>query len=443
MAQQFQGDRSKKVLSCSKESTTAMKQYFFDLKAAREAGEPVVWTSTWEPQEIFRAMDINIYFMVHYSALCAGKQMSRRYLDNLQEAGCSREICRYCGQRLGFLLDKNQEEAPWGGPPLPDLEVKSCVDDLQDKIMEYKAKVLGFPLFLMDRTWPTRVSSGVWHTWDTENYRLEYAVQQYRQLIGFLEVFFRRKLDMEKLKDAVRNSIEMYRLWWEVDQLRKTVPAPITTSDHYSNIIPIQFFRGTRQGVEMLTKYRDEVKERVEKGLAAVPNERIRLFWPEIAPWFTPGIFNAFEESHGAAFVFDQYHYPEWFHQVDPDMPVESLAKLYAAPYAEDYANAPGKVEWAVELCREYSVDGVVIMWAESCKAFCNSLLLMQRALTRVGIPSLIIKGDMVDIREWDDQKVKSEIGAFIETLDPSLREENKKRATEFLEGWGRRNIRS
>ena len=325
---------------------------------------------------------------------------------------------------------------------MPDLEVKSCVDDLQDKILEYKAKILGHPLYLMDRTWPTRVSSGVWHTWDAEEHRLRYAVQQYRQLIGFLEVFFNRKLDIERLKQAVRYSVEMFRLWWEVDELRKTIPVPITTSDHYSNIIPIQFFRGTQQGVEMLTRYRDEVKERVDKGLAAVPNERIRLFFPEIAPWFTMGIFNAFEQEYGAAAVFDQYHYPEWFHHVDPETPVESLAKLYAAPYAEDYANAPGKVEWAVELCREYSVDGAVIMWAESCKAFCNSLLLMQRALNRIGIPSIIVRGDMVDIREWDDQKVKSEIGAFIETLDPSKRPENKRRATEFLEKWAEAGAR-
>jgi len=437
MAQQFVGERSIKLLNCSRESTAAMKQYFKNLQAAKAAGEPVVWTATWEPQEIFRVMDINIYFMVHYAALSAAKQLSMRYLGNLQEEGFSKDICRYCGQRLGFVLDKNKEDAPWGGPPTPDLEVKSCVDDLQDKILEYKAKALGFPLYLMDRTWPTRVSKGMWHTWDTEDYRLEYAMKQYRQLIAFLENFFHRRLDMEKLKEAVRNTVEMFRLWWEVDQLRKTIPAPITTADHYSNIIPIQFFRGTKQGIEMLTKYRDEVKERVDKGLAAVPNERIRLFWPEIAPWFTPGIFNAFEDKYGAAFVFDQYHYPEWFHQVDPEKPIESLAKLYAAPYAEDYANAPGKVEWTVEHARDYSIDGVVIMWAESCKAFCNSLLLMQRALSKVGIPSIIIKGDIVDIRDWHDQKIKSEIGDFIETLDPSRRPESKRRATEFLEQMG------
>jgi len=61
----------------------------------------------------------------------------------------------------------------------------------------------------------------------------------------------------------------------------------------------------------------------------------------------------------------------------------------------------------------------------------------MQRALSKVGIPSIIIKGDIVDIRDWHDQKIKSEIGDFIETLDPSRRPESKRRATEFLEQMG------
>ena len=438
MTAQFIGERSKKLLNCSTEATAAIKQYFYDIKAAKAAGEPLVWTSTWEPQEIFRAMDINVYFMVHYTVVCAAKGMSARYLDNLQEAGWSKDVCRYCGQRLGFFLDKNHEDAPWGGAPLPDLELVSCVDDLQAKIFQYKADLAGFPVYFTERAWPKRVSKGTWHEWDAEEYALEYSIKQYRQLISYLEHFFHRELNMERLKEVVRYTVEMFRLWWEADELRKAVPAPITAADFYSNIIPVQFFRGTKQGVEMLTKYRDEIKERVDKGLAAVPNERLRLYWPELIPYFTPGIVNAFEEKYGAAIVCETaYHLPEWCHKVDPEKPIEALAKLYDSPYIEDFFNAPGKLETTVELARDFSIDGVIIMWAESCKAFCNTLLLTQRALSKCGIPSIIIKGDFVDIRDWDDQKIKSEIGAFIETLDPTKRPEHKRRATEFLERMG------
>ena len=216
----WHGDRSTKLLKCSIEATATMKQYYKDMQEAAARGEPIVWTSTWEPQEIFRAMDLNLFYLVHYSALCAARQMSRRYLDNLQEAGWSRDICRYCGQRLGYVLDKNKEDAPWGGPPKPDLYVRGSVDDIQGKIVELIAEEINVPLFLYDRTWPSRVSKGTFHTYDAEEYRLEYTIKQYHQLIAFLEHFFHRELDMEKLKEVVRNSVEMYRLCWETDELR-------------------------------------------------------------------------------------------------------------------------------------------------------------------------------------------------------------------------------
>ncbi len=414
--QPWQGDRSIKLLKSSRASTSYMKKYYEDLHKKVKLGEPIVWTSTWEPQEIMRAMGLNLFFMVHYSALCAAKQMSKRYLDNLQAHGWSRDICRYCGQRLGILLEKNQSEAPWGGPPKPNLIVRGSVDDIQGKIEEHMAEQMQVPIFLYDRTWFTRTSDNVWRTFDAADYRVDYVVKQYREMIAFLEHFFQIELDMNKLKEAVNHSVEMYRLWHEVDVLRQTVPAPITSADHYPNIIPLQFLRGTETGVEMLRKYRDEVKERVENKIAAVPNEEIRLIWPEIAPWFTPGIFNAFEKEYGAVFVFESYHFQEWYHKVDINDPIKALAQIYGV-YVEDYANAPGKCEVIVEMAQNYKADGVIFMLVESCKAYSNAILITQRALAKANIPSMIIKQDIVDIRDWDDQKVKAAIGNFIETL--------------------------
>ena len=435
---QFVGDRSKKLLECSREATGAMKEHFRKNKEAKERGEPVVWTGPGAT-EILRAMDIQIHFPIHYSALCAARQMSRRYLDNLQTAGFSKDICRYCGQQLGHLLDPNQEDAPWGGPPKPDLQISWGGDDLVNKIQWYKSHVLDYPVYTMDSGWPMEVAKGVWHTCDVDDFTLDYAVKQLKALMSFLENFFHRPMDMERLKQAVAYTTEMFRLFWEVDQYRKRVPTPVSSADHFSNMIPIMFFRGMKQGVEMLTKYRDQVKERYDKGLAAVPNEKVRLYWAELPPWFTPGIVNAFEEKYSAAMVLERYHFPEWYGQLDPDKPIEALAKMWVAPAESRHQNAPGKIEMAIEFVREYTIDGIIIMWAESCKALANSLLLGQRAYSKIGVPSLLLRGDMVDSRDWDDAKIKSEIGAFIETLDPSpsKRAEVKRRATEFLEKMG------
>ena len=308
-----------------------------------------------------------------------------------------------------------------------------------NKIVWYKSQLLGYPVYYLDSHWPMEVAKGVWHTCDVDDYALDYAVKQYQALISFLENFFHRTLDRERFKQCVAYTTEMFRLLWEADQYRKRVPTPSAAADHFANMIPIMYFRGMKQGVEMLTKYRDEVKERYEKGIAAVPNERVRLYWAEIPPWFTPGILNAFEEKYGAVVALERYHFPEWYGQLDPEKPIEALARMWLAPAEPRHQTAPGKIEMAIEFVREYTIDGVIIVWAESCKALSNSLLVGQRAYSKIGVPALLMSGDMVDSRDWDDAKIKSETGSFIETLDPSpsKRAEVKRRATEFLEKMG------
>ena len=44
----------------------------------------------------------------------------------------------------------------------------------------------------------------------------------------------------------------------------------------------------------------------------------------------------------------------------------------------------------------------------------CSMLI---RTLEKAGIPTCQIEGDMVDVRDWDDAKAKSQVGSFIETL--------------------------
>ncbi len=241
---QFIGDRSRKLLACSSEATGAMKAHFKAVKEAKERGEPIVWCGPGAT-EIFRAMDINIFFPIHYSALCAARQMSRRYLDNLQTVGFSKDICRYCGQQLGHLLDKNHEDAPWGGPPKPDLAVLWWADDLIQKIEYYKSRTLGYPVYFLDSGWAMEVAKGVWHTCDVNASALDYGVKQYRALIAYLENFFHRAVDMERLKQAVAYTTEMFRLFWEVDHYRKRVPTPITAADHFATISPLIIILGT------------------------------------------------------------------------------------------------------------------------------------------------------------------------------------------------------
>jgi benzoyl-CoA reductase/2-hydroxyglutaryl-CoA dehydratase subunit BcrC/BadD/HgdB len=85
------------------------------------------------------------------------------------------------------------------------------------------------------------------------------------------------------------------------------VPTPISMGDHMTNLISTQFFRGHQFGLAQAKRLYEEVKERVDQGLVACENEKIRLMYTGVPNWFTPGFYNAFEEKYGAVFAWMGY----------------------------------------------------------------------------------------------------------------------------------------
>jgi len=234
-----------------------------------------------------------------------------------------------------------------------------------------------------------------------------------------LETHTGRVLREDRLREVVSLSAEMFTYLEEIDELRKNVPTPIHSPDHYANIIAPQFFRGTKWGTEHCRKLRDEVKERVEKGLPAIENEKIRLVWTGYPPWFSPGLFNAFEKDYGAVFVWEAYHYPPYYSKLDPTRPLESIAKEYC-DFVADVGLAPQSwIPQYVTKAIEYKADGAIIAKAESCKALSSGTTRLKKEFDKVGMPSVILSLDYVDSRNWNAAKVKGLIASFIETLQP------------------------
>ena len=66
---------------------------------------------------------------------------------------------------------------------------------------------------------------------------------------------------------------------------------------------------------------------------------------------------------------------------------------------------------------QKFKIDGVIYPLAESCKLLCGPMLLTVRALEEAGIPTCAMVSDMVDVRDWDDVKMKARVSNFIETL--------------------------
>ena len=82
---------------------------------------------------------------------------------------------------------------------------------------------------------------------------------------------------------------------------------PARLGEVMSQVMGIQWHRGTEWALEQARAFRDEVKQRAETGQWVCPNERYRLMYVGQGLWQRLEFFTQFEESHGAVFARSNY----------------------------------------------------------------------------------------------------------------------------------------
>jgi benzoyl-CoA reductase/2-hydroxyglutaryl-CoA dehydratase subunit BcrC/BadD/HgdB len=69
-------------------------------------------------------------------------------------------------------------------------------------------------------------------------------------------------------------------------------------------------------------------------------------------------------------------------------------------------------------MIRDYSVDGLVIHSARSCKPYSVGQYDIKRLLSdNLGVPSVIIEADITDSRAFSEEQANTRLEAFFETL--------------------------
>jgi benzoyl-CoA reductase/2-hydroxyglutaryl-CoA dehydratase subunit BcrC/BadD/HgdB len=421
----FQGEVSKKSLKSSALATQFQRQYYNRLKERVAQGEPFIWFNVGVPMEIMHAMDLPCLCHPNWSAIIAAKQMAGYYLNVVNERGYFRDLCRYCAVPMGYFLDHKPEKAPWGGLPTPSAFILDVADDPVMRIYELIAKDLNVPLYLWDHTMiDTPAEQGFWDSPGgieaysyQEPWRLDYAVKETEGLISFLETITGKSLSEAKLREVMERSNEQFDYIQKAMDLAALVPTPMGPGDHMANLLTTQFFRGHEFGLAQAKRIYEELKERVDRGEAAYDKEKIRLMYLWVPNWFTPGFMNHFEDKYGAVFAWIGYLPLITKQLIRRDLrdPLKALAARYV--HYTEFGLPPWWQEINLSEAKRFKIDGAIYPIAESCKLLCGPLHMTVKAFKDAGIPTLEIRSDMVDVRDWDDAKMKAQVSSFIETL--------------------------
>jgi len=248
---------------------------------------------------------------------------------------------------------------------------------------------------------------------------ISYMVHQFEEMIPLLEQVSGQHFNYKKLQGIIRIAKEGALTWGEVLATMKTQPAPMTIFDAFGYLAPIVSLRGLPVALDYYRILLRELKERIERGVGAIPHERKRLMWDNIAIWYKVRDLSDIFAAHGMNFVTATYTnaWAETIYDLDVNQPFESMAKAYSLVILNNNLN--NRLELMERLIKEYRVDGLVIHSARSCKPYSVGQYDLARLLMdRLTIPSVVIEADITDSRVYFEEQTRTRIEAFFEAIE-------------------------
>jgi benzoyl-CoA reductase subunit B len=286
------------------------------------------------------------------------------------------------------------------------------------------------PMYCID------VSVGLYD--DLTDNKIDYVVGQMHDGIEWLEKVTGRKYDDERLIQAVHNHCRSTALWAEVCSYNKNIPAPLDEKTMYSLYVLGTLNKSSKEIADFTEELRDEVKDRVERGIAAVANERCRLMSDTQPPWAFLKVFRYLEKygavSIGSLYTFgligmwDVQEDGTWGPRKTPqdlgvvikdrDQALRALASWeLKKPEWQHFYSPEAKNEMMIRIAKEWKLDGVMLHYNRGCEGLSLGIAENRLALLDAGFPVMTFEGNMGDEREFDEAQTLTRIDAFMESL--------------------------
>ncbi len=388
-----------------------MGKYFTTLGESEATGRKVAWCTSTGPAELLRAFGFEVYFPENHGALLGTTRTAGDYIPVAVKQGYAGDICSYLTSDIGAYLDRRTPLTQHYGLshiPKPDVlayTTNQC-REVQDWFAFY-AREFSVPLVGVN---PPRFVDEV----SAEN--VADVRRQFESLVPALEAASGVVFDIDRFRETVRLSSEASALWRSVLETAKASPAPLSFFDGTIHMGPIVVLRGTEAAVNYYHALLLELNGRVAAGVGVVSNEMARLYWDGMPIWGKLRSMSNLFHSNAAVVVASTYCNSWILDTMDERTPFESTALAYTQIFINRSEQAKEKI--LAELMAEYRVDGIIFHDARTCFNNTNARFGMpQRVQQKTGVPSLVIEGDLCDLRFFSEGQTTTKIEAFIEQL--------------------------
>ncbi|MFA4910852.1 MAG: 2-hydroxyacyl-CoA dehydratase family protein [Desulfobacteria bacterium] len=247
----------------------------------------------------------------------------------------------------------------------------------------------------------------------TSEDKLDYYVQQLRDLIRRLEEEFRVDINPDSLREAIRLVNHTRQLFHDLFQLRKKDDSNLWGSQIFPIMLasmstPKESFN------QMLEQYIEEVS-RMESHPSETPRPRLLVSGSIVEQTE----FIKLLEDSGARVVAEDLctgiRSLEGMVQEEGD-PVEAIARRYLnRPPCSRMKGVERRYQFIKQIIEEYGIHGVVYHTIKFCDPELMTYPLLRKELERENIPVLHLEGDCT---MGSYGQMKTRVGAFIEMLE-------------------------
>jgi benzoyl-CoA reductase/2-hydroxyglutaryl-CoA dehydratase subunit BcrC/BadD/HgdB len=401
-----------KRIAAAKTMKKIMADHFLTIDAAsKDPQRKVAWCTSVGPAELLHGFGFEVYFPENHAAMLGATRMATDYIPYANAAGYSPDICSYLTADVGAYMQKVTPLTKAYGIesiPRPDVLVYNTNQcrDVQDWFMWY-SREWNVPCLGIE----THRNVGP----VTEDH-VESITAQLKTLAKNLEPIAGKKLDADQFEKSVQLSKRCSELWEQVLRTGEQRPSPLTFFDGTIHMGPAVVLRGLQVAVDYYEELLAELSTRVEQKVAAVEDEKHRIYWEGMPVWGKLRPLSEQFSSLQTCVVASTYCNSWIFNQLDPNHPFESMAQAYTELFI--VRSDKVKEDYIAQMCKDFSVDGILYHDAKTCPNNSNCRYGMgQRLAERLDIPYLAIQGDLNDLRCYSEEQAKTNIEAFIEQL--------------------------
>ncbi|MCX7704599.1 MAG: 2-hydroxyacyl-CoA dehydratase family protein, partial [Planctomycetota bacterium] len=245
---------------------------------------------------------------------------------------------------------------------------------------------------------------------------IEDIAAQMKSLVPTLEQVSGVKFDIDRLRETVKLSRECSKLWREVLETASAVPSPLTFFDGCIHMGPAVVLRGTEHANNYYRELLKELKERVKNRVGAIENEKFRLYWEGMPVWGKLRELSELFWDLKCCVVASTYCNSWIFEQLEPKEPFESMARAYTELFI--VRDDDWKEKYIERMVNLFKLDGIIYHDSKTCPNNTNSRHGMpQRLREKIGIPFVVISGDLNDLRLYSEEQARTQIEAFVEQL--------------------------